>query len=261
LQITLDGFRDVHDRRRFTKEGLPTFERICEGIKLSLDQRCSVVVRTNVDRSNLESLVDLNSFYIQQGWDKLPNFHPYACITKDWGKEDLFTPLDFLKASEEVFHRSQDRKLIVTSLGMDKCFSVLLEPGNIPCLRPHYCAPNIGNYIFSPDGCIYTCWEEIGLEHGKIGKYSQTLEWNEELAQEWVSRYIANMPECLNCPYALICGGGCAKQARKLSGDILSAHCNQFKETFQRVAPSVYRDHLKQCAKTESKKDETSLCV
>lgn len=144
---------------------------------------------------------------------------------------------------------------------MDKCFSVLLEPGNIPCLRPHYCAPNIGNYIFSPDGCIYTCWEEIGLEHGRIGMYAPKLEWNEGLAQEWVSRYVSNMPECLNCAYALICGGGCAKQARKLSGKILSPYCNQFKETFERVVPSVFREYMRRHTKTEYKKDETDLCV
>lgn len=265
LQITLDGFEEVHDRRRFTKEGLPTFERICKGVQISLDQGCSVTVRTNVDRSNLESLLDLNRFYIEQKWDKRSNFHPYACITKDWLKSEQLSPLDFLRASEEIFNKCPDEKIIITSLGMDRCFDVLLGPGNVPCLRPHYCAPNIGNYIFGPDGCIYSCWEEVGLDQGKIGMYSPKLAWNERLAKGWLNRYIANMPECLNCPYALICGGGCAKQARKLTGEMLSAHCNQFQETFQHVAPLVYRDRLKiateQCAKTGCREDETRLCI
>lgn len=257
LQITLDGVEDIHNCRRFTKDKLPTFKEICAGVQLALDVGCTVALRTNVDRSNLAGLKELNNFYIEQGWNKNSKFYPYAYVTHDWLRGKVMMPMELLKAVEEMFCDCRDQRLLNFDFGIDQCFMILLRGGEIPSLKPYYCGSSIGSYIFGPDGYIYTCWDEVGLEEGIIGSYMPDLYWNKERSNLWLRRSIANMPQCLECPYALLCGGGCGRQAKKATGSIMNGFCHQFQELFQYFAPALTQSYMEWLAKGDGKKGES----
>ncbi len=258
LQVTLDGPESVHNKRRFARERKPTFENICDGIQLALDQGCKVVMRSNVDKDNLDSLNELNQVYFDRGWARHKNFFPYANITHDWMKSKMLEPMDLLRATDGQFEEFEEiegigkGRRIKIDFGVTQCFGVLLRPGQLPMLRPYFCGANVGSYIFGPDGNIYTCWDEVGREEGKIGSYLPKLEWKEDLINEWQSRHISNIPECLDCAYALLCGGGCAIQAKKSNGTMFSPYCFQFQDTFQHLAPHVYKSYKKAMAERET---------
>lgn len=242
LQITLDGPEEIHNKRRFARNGQPTFKDICRGVQLALDRGCAVALRTNIDRSNLNGLADLNEFYVDMGWSRNSKFHPYAYTTYGESKENLLEPMELLEASKGQIPRVEGQRSIGTNFGIDHCFNSLLRSRTIPLLRPIYCRSNAGGYIFGPDGHIYTCWDEVGLEEGRIGRYLPDLVWNEERSKEWLSRSIANIPECLDCPYGLICGGGCPRRAKRTYGTMLKPYCHQFRELFQYLVPNIYQD-------------------
>ncbi len=250
LQITLDGPEEIHNRRRFAKNGRPTFKDICRGVQLALDRGCVVALRTNIDRSNLKGLADLNQFYLDMGWSRNPKFHPYAYTTYGEFKENLLEPMELLEASKGLIHRIEGQRSIRTNFGIDHCFNSLLRSRTIPPLRSIYCRSSAGGYIFGPDGYIYTCWDEVGLDEGRIGRYLPHLVWNEERSREWLNRSIVNIPECLDCPYGLICGGGCPRRAKRTYGSMLKPYCHQFRELFQYLVPTIYRDQARAIEKT-----------
>ena len=96
LQITLDGPEEIHNRRRFARNGRPTFRDICRGVQLALDRGCTVALRTNIDKSNLKGLANLNQFYVDMGWSRNPKFYPYAYTTYGEFKENLLEPMESL---------------------------------------------------------------------------------------------------------------------------------------------------------------------
>ncbi|HWQ18277.1 MAG TPA: radical SAM protein [Methanotrichaceae archaeon] len=250
LQVTLVGPEEIHDRRRFAKGGKPTFKDICRGIQLALDKGCIVSLRTNIDRSNLKGLARLNQFYMDMGWSRNPKFRAYGYTTFGELKENLLEPMELLEASRDLIPQVEGQSSISASFGINQCLNSLLHSGTIPYLRPVYCGSNVGACIFGPDGNIYTCWGEVGLDEGRIGRYLPDLVWNEERSKEWLSRSIANIPECLDCPYCLICGGGCARWAKRTYGSMFKPHCRQFRELFQYLVPIIYRDNAREIEET-----------
>jgi uncharacterized protein len=258
LQITLDGPEQVHNKRRFTKNGLPTFNNIVENIQLALDMGCQISIRTNVDTSNITSLKELNRFYIDKGWNKYPNFSPYAFIVKDHPGKTIL-PMELLTYLNYSYSDDVSDNIINVDFGISKHFNAFFKDGKTPVLKPYYCGSNFGSYIFGPDEYIYTCWDEVGLEEGRVGKYLPELSWNYERLNEWQERNITKIPKCLDCSYAFICGGGCTHQAKRAYGSVLSPYCFQFPETFQYLVPILYDQRIKKLRESKQNTDENNV--
>ena len=72
--MTLDGTREVHDRRRALKGGGKTFDRVVAGVDACLEAGLPVNLRTVVDKENIEDFAQLAHFAIDQGWAGHPKF-------------------------------------------------------------------------------------------------------------------------------------------------------------------------------------------
>jgi uncharacterized protein len=250
LQITLDGPEAVHNKRRFAKGGVPTFDRIVEGVQLALDKGCTVSLRTNIDHKNAGALAELNRFYHEKGWNQNRNFYPYAFVTHAI-KGQVMQPMELLTSLDRIYEGNTVDNKIQVNFGIESSFSALFNRGNIPTLRPYFCSSNIGSYIFAPDGNIYTCWEELTMEDGIVGHYMPELVLNDARLSEWQDRTTDKIPECLACPYVMMCGGGCGRQAKVTNGSLLTPYCFQFQETFPYVVPSLYENYTKRLQKQE----------
>ena len=68
IQVTLDGTGDVHNKRRFLKNGSGTFDTIVNGIDQCLKNKITVNLRMVIDRENIENLPELAQFAIDRGW-------------------------------------------------------------------------------------------------------------------------------------------------------------------------------------------------
>ena len=74
VQVTLDGTKDIHDKRRYMKGGQSTFDKIIEGIDSCLQNDISINLRMVADKDNLGNLPELARFAIEKGWTKSPLF-------------------------------------------------------------------------------------------------------------------------------------------------------------------------------------------
>lgn len=95
-------------------------------------------------------------------------------------------------------------------------------------------------------GNIYPCNNVVGHPRHAIGRFWPVFEWDEQERKRWHQRSIDNMPECLQCKYALLCGGGCLYGALVDNGNLYAPHCDDFPNTFKALILSYYQQYYPQ---------------
>jgi uncharacterized protein len=210
IQVTLDGDKDNHDKRRVLNNGGPTFDRIFQNITTVSQYFGNINIRVNVDKTNVQSASRILDLLAESNLrDKVGLYFSPVTDTTDACKHVAPTCL-----MEEEFARFQ---LEVIAMGKEKGFNLL----NLPFPRTNFCgAEGTDIYVFDPEGNIFKCWDDVSYpeksyadifnnrfpDYGKIGKY------------------ILHGPcfnsICAECKLVPICMGGCPNR-KKYSGDLV----------------------------------------
>lgn len=74
VMVSVDGPEEIHDRRRFLSGGQGTFGRIHQGINELLNRNISVMIRINIDKTNINNVPELINYYHQCGFFNHPSF-------------------------------------------------------------------------------------------------------------------------------------------------------------------------------------------
>ena len=248
IQITVDGPENVHDQRRFLAGGKGSFSKIMENIRKAIELGITINVRTNVNRTNLQSAMTLPGEYSRLGFSGNPHFSWYfkatiGCYEDDpenaISDEELFQEMlrSGFSFEEAVMHckyyASAAEVLSQTAAG--KAY---------PALRPAFCGANADMLTIDPDGVIYPCWDVVSMEEYAVGfldKEGQKFVYNFDFPK-WRNRTADKIETCRTCPYIMFCGGGCAIEAKHLNGKILSGVCGDTRAIFHEVLPVICRD-------------------
>lgn len=195
IQITVDGFREVHDKRRPLLCGESSYDKIMEGMDIAYRKGMSVVLRTNIDRQNSKNYIEFLEHIISRGYTKrndaggIVNPGPSICR---WGNR--------LGMSHEEFAAVANKSLEV--LRYHREFSPL-EPTMGGCMVH-------GPFLFSisPTGSIVNCLGHVLDEHGIGTIYDTNIaeQGTPVKAGPWED------PVCKNCPVLPSCGGGCIER-------------------------------------------------
>ncbi len=256
LQITLDGPRKTHDRRRVLPGGGGTFERIVRNIDLALRLGVRVSLRVNVDRRNADEVAGLEALFREQGWDRNPGFRAYCSPVH--GERPGKGRRDALFGSHLEMEKSI-RSGPSLPPGPRRCGRLETDPltgaiknrilahlsrrEGLPHWRTAFCGANMAMYLFDPFGDIYPCWEVIGHPEHRIGVYGPgLLALRPEAQDRWHDRSVVRIPACRTCPYLFFCGGGCEAFAFRTADDFNSPHCAHFPEHFRRAALLAYEE-------------------
>ncbi|MBU7013936.1 MAG: radical SAM protein [Theionarchaea archaeon] len=241
IQVTLDGPQPVHDRRRFRPGGKGTFHDIVRGVDACVEHELPIGIRINVDRENIDYMPEFGEFYKQKGW--YPQV--YAFLTNVHGSEcvsyvPLISPEEFV---EKIVHLFAEDDRMRPFLQTFRYPNVLLEhlfAGKEFKPRFWSCGAHTSILIYDPVGDIYPCYEAVGDERHKIGEYLPQLRFNDEY-EYWRNRTVFAIPECRECNYSLLCGGGCAYGAYKQHGSIYSPYCDKTKYSLKYEIPYLMR--------------------
>ena len=236
IQVTLDGLQKSHDKRRPLKNGEGTFEKIVEGIDLSLQSGIPVNLRMVLDRNNIDKLPELARFAIERKWTSSPLFktqlgrnyelhqcqlHPDQLYTRIELYRDIFR---LLKRYPEIleFHKP--------------AFSIskfLFEEGSLPEPLFDSCPGTKTEWAFDSTGNIYPCTATVGKTGEELGTFFPQVKLNEERIADWESRDVLAIPECKDCNLQLACGGGCGSVAKNKSGRLNTPDCRPVKELLE----------------------------
>jgi uncharacterized protein len=239
LQISIDGPKHLHDRSRIARNRESSFDKIVTNIgKVLARGGVEIQLRCHVDPRNVDQLQGLVDFFEEQRW---LDHSDVVIYLSNYNVKDEEGRVSRAIDYDEVLKRWADwagryGNVFVGSLAAhtDALLAPALEEGEPARLRGTYCAANSGAFIFAPDGFVYCCWESVGKECSRVGRYmgKEGLSLDPKLAKHWFERSLARIPECLDCCFALVCGGGCAQYAEYNTGSLYKPYCNEFEVVY-----------------------------
>lgn len=199
VQITLDGMKEFHEKRRPMIDNSESFERIISNIvNMDKNSNAQVHIRVNVDKDNINSayeLVDYLSALV------LVDIDMNLGMMKEFGCEhscgncnsNLFTMKDFA----EEFLEFRD---YLECHGFYNAISKMQ-----PEYKVNSCtmdAPD--SYVIDPNGYVYKCISKVGQREQSIGNVKTGFLTD---AHNTVSPF--EFENCTKCRYFPICKGGC----------------------------------------------------
>jgi uncharacterized protein len=246
IQITLDGDPATHDQIRIYQGGKGSFQIISDNISMALELGVQINLRINIAKYNLDRLPAIVDHIKKQGWAGRKNFcvglaevH-YIGIQPDRSNQlERFELVD--RISRLNAPQSTRKALLRGIFGRHFNYS----PGKSPAPKFDTCFCNAmqGHYIFDPYGNVYTCTEDVGFERARVGSYyPNELQFDPVRLDRWHQRTVANLPDCPNCEFLQVCGGGCARNALLDTGDAWTSYCTDFKHYFPRLLTLLHED-------------------
>lgn len=251
VQISIDGPRHLHDKSRLSRNRESSFDKIMANVRTVLDHGgVEVQLRCHVDKANVGLFGELMAVFEAEGWLNHKNVVIYGTNYHVKDKAGRVTQgIDY----DDVLQRWRDTTSPYSNVyisGIMVHAERLLLPGltaGQPArLKGTYCGANSGTYIFAADGYIYSCWESVGKECSKIGNYMTPagLVLDQQATEKWFGRSVARIPECLDCCYALVCGGGCAQYAEYNNGTLYKPYCDEFEVVYPAALAKTVEDFL-----------------
>jgi uncharacterized protein len=239
VQVTLDGPREVHDRRRPHANGAGTFARIVAGIDALVAAGVPVNLRVVADRENLDALPELATFAAARGWLDLPtsrfktqvgrNYELFGCASRQ-RREALFDRVElwarYLELAEahpvlRRFHRPRFHGI-----------GHLAETGELPAPNFDACPATKKEWAFGPDGKLYGCTATVGHPAHVLGTYHPETRRDDAAVEAWRRRSTLMIPACRECALAPVCGGGCGAIAWDREGTPLAPDCRPVVELY-----------------------------
>jgi len=236
IQVTLDGTSSVHDKRRFLKNGGPTFEKIVRGIDACLTAGININLRVVIDRENIENLSELARFAIDKGWTDNELFktqigrnyelhHCQSSPDKLFDRISLYERLyDLIKKHPHItkFHKP--------AYSISK---FLAENGELPDPLFDSCPACKTEWAFDYTGNIYSCTATVGKTDESLGTFYPVISRKNSVIEEWESRDVTSINDCKECSLQLACGGGCGSIAKNKTGNICSPDCRPVRELME----------------------------
>jgi len=215
FQITIDGMKEFHDKRRVTKvDANGTFDIILTNLLdlLELEEfktnRCFVEIRMNIDSTNYQSIPDLINLLAENRVHEKNVGLTFAAIL-DWGgngaSNDSLSNDFFAEQEIEWYLFAASKGFKINGIVPSRQFS--------PCMVVDQSAE-----VFDAYGNIFACYElpitpAFESPEFKIGnlKFAPETDNKEAIPRNWFKDIKNNISWCPNCTYFPVCGGGCPK--------------------------------------------------
>ncbi len=232
IRITIDGYRDSHNKRRPFSDGRPTFDWIISAIKSVID-KVKVGIVGNFDQENFDSIPLLLDYLEKEGiLYKLsridfaplnprlgPKDNPGAvelsrCFSF-FGKDGLFKEVVWVK--KELMRRGIK---VNTGLAINACSLIMQDAG----------------VTIDPKGVVYKCNALVGYPEFSIGDVKNN-EFNEKFNDFLNIDAWNKCPK--DCPHVPMCQGGCRFFSYLENNDFSQISCK--KEYLDQIAPELIK--------------------
>lgn len=235
IQITVDGPREVHDKRRPFAGGKGSYDTILRNLSSIDFGRFNVAIRCNLDRHNASTaplmLPELARHELTKKLGVYPApVVPWPGVTCRDATEACFDMVEFMEARKPF--EAEARRLG-------------FRTGLRPAPRRQFCgADNAYSFTLAPNGSLYRCWNHVGDERLAIGNilYSTT---RVHPLMDWTYYDPTRDPQCSDCKFLPLCVGGCPEKARVFS-DNGTRECESWKYELGEVLRQWAADWLQE---------------
>ncbi|RLI82038.1 MAG: hypothetical protein DRP01_10325 [Archaeoglobales archaeon] len=215
VQVTVDGIREIHDKRRPFKNGRGSFDIIMKNIIDTIDllPPKTIVIRSNIDKTNYKDYPMLLDYLADLGLkDKIRiDISPLSGIPAD-----ISCPITMLKGKELagiIFE--------LWKVAMEKGFEFWWEPSIMVCAAKQVAAEAI-----DPKGNVYKCWGLIADERFCVRNIREDK--YRPIFYEYITANMSLPRKCKECNILPFCGGGCLHESHIRTGKPFSITCADF---------------------------------
>jgi len=188
-QITIDGLKETHDKRRpFIGKGISSFDTIVKNIQQNAKYFERINLRINVDKQNKDEIPELVD-YLRSIFPSNVNYYfartRFESPGTSFSRSYYFTEKEY--ADFMIKHPS---------------YNVLLNPG-------YSCgATNPSSHVIDPNGNLFRCWNEVGQKERSVGDVVNGIT-NWDRYTRWMNfgtDMLSN--KCKQCSIVGLCVGG-----------------------------------------------------
>lgn len=234
IQITLDGDKETHNRRRPHVSNSDSFERIMDNLEM-LYTYCNfngywpnVNIRVNIDKTNEDDYPKIKNML----YKKYGNFYYvyYAIVENSNSCVDKVEQI-FNTESEEEYKNKLDKK-----------YEIEDEPFFPRKLTNCYCgAQTLNNYVIDAEGFMYKCWAQVGIKEKAVYNLNDKNFNNLKIESDFIIKSQAIFSDdCKNCFMFISCQGGCPNHALENK-----RNCHVFKRNIEKFMDRHYEKSLK----------------
>jgi len=236
LQITIDGTRETHNKRRYLTNGNGTYDRVIGNIKklMASDWKGILYLRVNVDKRNDDEFAKVYRQVERKYSDKF-NSHVYVYpgFVNNYNGDNC--SYCFNSNDEGQFLVELFRKHGINTLS------------TFPRLTMGGCTMTKRNaYVVGPEGELYKCWHNLGDNNEIVGSISSLSNWNTSLiAEGMVGASYLEDESCKTCMLVPICDGGCPKLRMLNNRDKVDiTTCSYFKKHIKQLLEIHYEQYV-----------------
>lgn len=229
IQITMDGGRETHNKRRIRKDGSGTYDTLLDVLELLWDADLNFTLKFNVDRENADTFTELLEDLKKRGLENIRKTigRIYPADIKKFGEgcasytEKCFSVDEMTEYVNKIHEQVGVTKRSKESLVVPRHSSCTFDRDDM--------------YVVDPYLDLYNCWEFLGKKDMKVGYIDENGEtiFNCDYYEQ-MSRDPFVFAECRDCVYLPMCGGGCAAEAYFENGTYHSSPCGKGNYSLQR---------------------------
>lgn len=234
IQITLDGDRETHDKRRYLKNHTATFDKIIsnllsfESLSKELKNFPRISIRMNIDRENKKEAFQLLNFIANSPLGKY--VVPYVAavyIPSDSTYEKTLKNNEYYEFRNEFNEESKRLGFQIDNL--------VYYPRRI---TSNCCCDRSDSMVIDAEGNMYKCWEEIGNKEVCIGKIdSKEIYHMPKIYYDYLLFDPTMDEKCSKCRILPVCmGGGCPSKRRRDKRQDCEIQLNEFNRSIQKSA-------------------------
>jgi uncharacterized protein len=203
--LSLDGFKEVHDRHRPINSNYGSFKTVIQSAKRLSRLPAELCLRCCVSQVNVTQLEDIASWFCEEFQSSSINFETLS-INSD-SKAAGLKPPDPYTFAKHCVRACQ----IIESYGIRAVYSAVSANGP----RNTFCPVGRDTLIVSPNGRISSCylpdkvWKARGMDLD-VGKLSSDGNMKIDMdAIQRLRKMVMDKPRCERCFCRWTCSGGC----------------------------------------------------
>lgn len=239
LQITFDGDREHHNRRRFLANGDPTYDRILRNVQRACE-RIEINVRINVDRENCETLPNLLADLAALGLGRRVSlyFAQVEAVNENCSRyhDRCLSTREYAALEPALMREALAHGLQLNGSGLTR-------------LHGSFCGANSQNFYVVDSNCqLLKCYNDYGTADrngiGSIGEDGVEIIDKHHNLIKWLSWDPFANAECRDCSMLPLCMGGCSYQIMSHGMEVEDG-CLKLRFTIDQVL-DLYGERLSQ---------------
>ncbi|HBB28545.1 MAG TPA: radical SAM/SPASM domain-containing protein [Clostridiales bacterium] len=203
IQITVDGSEDEHNKRRPLVGGKATFKTILDNLcsirDCKVDEKINIALSINVDKTNVDGINNTVAIFKENNLSEF--LYTYISKVRDsnnsFNKNLCFCTEEFSDLEYKFINENFNKNVLINLY---------------PKILYNVCGADRDNsLVIDPNGDLYKCWEDIGVEEYKIGNIMNDKMMNQSVFYNYMLYDATTDSECSSCKYLPLCNGGCPR--------------------------------------------------